>query len=142
MVPITQAAEGLIQFHDVGKDYATPSGVFSALQGVSFQVQAGEMLGVVGKSGSGKSTLLNLMTGIDRPSRGDIRVAGTQLRMLNEAQLAAWRGRSVGVVFQFFQLLPTLTVAENVVLPMEFSGVLPRAQRRKRALHLLAGPGQ
>jgi putative ABC transport system ATP-binding protein len=92
---------------------------------------------VVGKSGSGKSTMLNLIAGIDRPSAGEIAVAGTALGSLGESGLAAWRGRSIGLVFQFFQLLPTLTVAENVMLPMDFGRTYPAAERRPRALELL-----
>jgi putative ABC transport system ATP-binding protein len=104
-------------------------------------VHAGELVGIVGKSGSGKSTLLNLIAGIDRPSGGEVWVGGTAVHALSERRLAGWRGRNVGVVFQFFQLLPTLTVAENVMLPMDFCDTYPRAERRRRALGLLARMG-
>ena len=100
-------------------------------------VAAGEFVAVVGRSGSGKTTLLNLLAGIDRPTSGTVRVAGADLGTLSESGLAAWRGRNIGLVFQFFQLLPTLTVAENVMLPMDFAKTIPAGQRRDRALQLL-----
>jgi putative ABC transport system ATP-binding protein len=92
---------------------------------------------IVGKSGSGKSTLLNMVGGIDSPTSGVVTVADTAIQSLNPSRLAAWRGRTVGIVFQFFQLLPTLTVAENVMLPMDFLGTLPARRRLERALDLL-----
>ena len=94
-------------------------------------------MAVVGKSGSGKSTLINLITGIDRPTSGELWVAGTPIHTLNENRLAVWRGRAVGVVFQFFQLLPTLTVAENVMLPMDLTGSCKGSERESRAMRLL-----
>jgi putative ABC transport system ATP-binding protein len=131
----------LVDLAAVSKDYATPAGVLRALAGVSWRLDAGELVGVVGRSGSGKSTLLNLMAGIDRPTSGSVRVGGTALHALGEGPLAAWRGRNVGVVFQFFQLLPTLTIAENVALPMDLCDTCPARQRRARALDLLARVG-
>ena len=95
-------------------------------------------MAVVGRSGSGKSTLLNMVAGIDRPSSGSVSVGGTSIQGLSHDRLAVWRGRSVGIVFQFFQLLPTLTAVENVMLPMDFAGTYPAAERRRRALELLA----
>src|SRR6185295_18554182 len=92
---------------------------------------------ISGRSGSGKSTLLNLAGGIDRPTSGSVIVHGTDIRQLRESQLAGWRARTVGFVFQFFQLLPTLTVAENVILPMDFLRAIPAHERRKRAIELL-----
>jgi putative ABC transport system ATP-binding protein len=135
--PLATPAGAVIHLDDVSKVYAAASGPFSALSHVGFRAAAGEMLAVVGKSGSGKSTLLNMMTGIDRPSSGEVHVAGTAVHALKEGPLAAWRGRNVGVVFQFFQLLPNLTVAENVMLPMEFCNTYPPKERRARALMLL-----
>jgi putative ABC transport system ATP-binding protein len=108
-----------------------------ALDAVSIEVEAGAFAAITGKSGSGKTTLMNIVTGIDRPTEGEVVVAGQSLVGLDERALSLWRGRSVGVVFQFFQLLPTLTVAENVVLPMEFCKVYRPEERRRRALELL-----
>jgi putative ABC transport system ATP-binding protein len=126
-----------LQLRDVVKTYEGAAGTFTALDRVSMEVEQGEFVAVVGKSGSGKSTLINMIAGIDRPTSGDVRVAGTRLNELSESALAAWRGRHVGVVFQFFQLLPTLTIAENVVLPMDFGATYPVRERRPRALALL-----
>ena len=127
----------VIDLEDVTKAYATLAGPFVALDRVSLTVSRGQFLAVVGKSGSGKSTLINMIAGIDRPTSGEVRVAGTRLNALGESKLAAWRGRNVGIVFQFFQLLPTLTIAENVVLPMDFCATYPAAERRARALEIL-----
>jgi putative ABC transport system ATP-binding protein len=127
----------MITLNHVSKTYATPAGKFSALKEIDLAIKPGEFVGIVGKSGSGKSTLLNMVAGIDRPSAGSVAVAGTQIHDMSENKLAAWRGRNVGFVFQFFQLLPTLTAAENVVLPMDFSRTIPARDRRKRALALL-----
>ena len=127
----------MISLHQVSKTYETPAGKFAALQDVDLEIGAGQFVGVVGKSGSGKSTLLNMVAGIDRPTSGAVEVGGTAVHALSENKLAAWRGRNVGFVFQFFQLLPTLTAAENVMLPMDFSKTLPSRERRKRALELL-----
>jgi len=131
----------LILAHQVAKTYETPSGPFTALRDINLQVRAGKFVAVVGKSGSGKSTLINVLTGIDRPSGGEVHVAGTPVHALNQEQLATWRGRNVGVVFQFFQLLPTLTVIENVMLPMDFCNTYPIRERRTRALALLERVG-
>jgi putative ABC transport system ATP-binding protein len=127
----------MISLHQVSKKYETPAGVFAALRDVDVEIRAGEFVGVVGKSGSGKSTLLNMIAGIDRPSSGTVTVAGTTIHTLPENKLAVWRGRNVGFVFQFFQLLPTLTAVENVMLPMDFCKTFPARERRKRAEELL-----
>jgi len=127
----------VIDLRAVIKDYVGPSGALRALRGVDLQVREGELAAVVGRSGSGKSTLMNIVAGIDRPTQGEVFVAGTAVHTLNEGRLARWRGRNVGVVFQFFQLLPTLTVVENVMMPMDFCGTYPASQRRSRALSLL-----
>jgi putative ABC transport system ATP-binding protein len=127
----------MISLHQVNKKYETPAGTFSALRDVDVEIRAGEFVGIVGKSGSGKSTLLNMVAGIDRPSSGTVTVAGTAVHALSENKLAVWRGRNVGFVFQFFQLLPTLSAAENVMLPMDFCKSFPLRERRKRALALL-----
>ncbi len=127
----------MISLRQVSKTYETPAGKFSALKEVHLEIDAGEFVGVVGKSGSGKSTLLNMVAGIDRPTSGSVDVAGTAVHSLSENKLAVWRGRNVGFVFQFFQLLPTLTAAENVMLPMDFCKSFPLRDRRQRALELL-----
>jgi ABC-type lipoprotein export system ATPase subunit len=127
----------LISLRGVFKTYHTPAGDFPALRGVDLDVGYGEFVAVIGKSGSGKSTLLNVITGIDRPSYGEVWVDGTGVHGLSESKLAVWRGKSLGIVFQFFQLLPTLSVIENVMLPMDFSGVIPARERHSRALELL-----
>jgi putative ABC transport system ATP-binding protein len=121
----------------VVKSYSLPAGDFTALAGVDLRVDVGEFVTVVGRSGSGKTTLLNLMAGIDRVSAGEITIAGQAVHELRGSRLAAWRGRTIGLVFQFFQLLPTLTVVENVMLPMDFCAAVAARQRRPRALGLL-----
>lgn len=125
----------IIECRGVSKTY--PGFPAQALSDVGFTVAPGNFVTITGKSGSGKTTLLNLLTGIDRPSAGDLFVAGERVAALDEKALSRWRGRTVGVVFQFFQLLPTLTVAENVRLPMEFARVGRPADRTKRVLSLL-----
>lgn len=128
----------IIRLEDAAKSFPSRGGQsFPALRGVSLRVNDGDFIAVLGKSGSGKSTLLNLIAGIDRPSSGQVEVAGADLNRLSENSMAAWRGRNVGVVFQFFQLLPTLTVEENILLAMDFVGKIPAAGRRARARDLL-----
>ena len=131
----------MISLHQVTKTYETPAGKFAALKDIDLEIEPGQFVGIVGKSGSGKSTLLNMVAGIDRPSTGSVAVAGTEIQSMSENKLAAWRGRNVGFVFQFFQLLPTLTAAENVMLPMDFSKSVPLRERRKRAVALLERVG-
>lgn len=133
--------EPLISMTHVFKSYVTPSGSFEALRDIDLEVQKGEFVAVVGRSGSGKSTLINVLTGIDSPSSGEIHVASTAVHTLGEEELAKWRGKNVGVIFQFFQLLPTLTVAENVMLPMDFCNTFPPSERRPRAMALLEKMG-
>ena len=138
-----QASGGsrLIDLRQVTKAYSVAGGKFMALKGIDMRVDAGEFVAVVGKSGSGKSTLINMITGIDNPTSGEVFVAATPVHDLDQEQLAVWRGKNVGVVFQFFQLLPTLTIAENIVLPMDFCNVHPARERRQRALALLEKVG-
>ena len=126
----------LVRLENVEKVFKTRAGPFTALRGVDLQIQAGEFVAIVGPSGSGKSTLINMMTGIDRPTSGEVHVAGERLTGLSENKVAKWRGRNVGVVFQFFQLLPTLTVLENVMMPMHYCGTY-KGQRRERAMEML-----
>src|ERR1700728_3281441 len=128
----------LISLTGVAKAYESIAGPIVALHDVSLDVRQGEFVAIIGKSGSGKTTLINLLTGIDYPSTGAVRVASTDLHTLDQESLSAWRGKSVGVVFQFFQLLPSLTIAENVTLPMDFCNSWPARERRPRALDLLA----
>jgi len=129
--------ENVIEIEHLTKDYATGAGPIHILRDVSLEIQAGEFVAMVGPSGSGKSTLINMMTGIDRPTQGEVVVAGTRLNALNENQMARWRGRNVGVIFQFFQLLPALTLLENVMLPMDFCSAYPVGERTHRAMRLL-----
>jgi putative ABC transport system ATP-binding protein len=133
-----QAGQPLIELKKVEKAYRTPAGDFPALKGIDLRVQPGEFVAVAGKSGAGKSTLINMLTGIDRPTSGEIWVGPHGVHQMSEDQIAAWRGRNVGVVFQFFQLLPMLTCAQNVMLPMDFaSRYRSTKEMRERALHLL-----
>lgn len=131
----------LVSLRDVVKVYRGAAGVFTALNGINLQVEAGAFVSIVGKSGSGKSTLINVITGIDRPSSGEVLVAGVPVHTLSEEQIAVWRGRSVGVIFQFFQLLPTLTAVENILLAMDYGGRYPAAERPERAVALLERVG-
>jgi ABC-type lipoprotein export system ATPase subunit len=128
--------KSVVLLEKVEKVFKTPAGPFRALKGIDLHVDAGEFVAVVGPSGSGKSTLINMITGIDRPTSGEVHVVGERLTEMSENQVAKWRGRNVGVVFQFFQLLPTLTVLENVMMPMHYGGTY-RGERRERAMELL-----
>lgn len=125
----------------LNKTFHTDAGPFTALAGIDLELAAGELVAIVGPSGSGKSTLLHMLSGIDRPSSGEVHVDGTALHDLTEDALSAWRGRGVGIVFQSFQLLPTLTSLENVMLPMDFAGAWPTREREPRALGLLERMG-
>lgn len=127
----------LINLRNVEKVYQTAAGPFSALKGINLKVNKGEFVAVIGKSGSGKSTLINTITGIDRPTSGEVFVGDTAVHTLNEGQLAEWRGRNQGVIFQFFQLLPTLTVLENVMLPMDFCNIYTAKERVERGMYYL-----
>jgi ABC-type lipoprotein export system ATPase subunit len=127
----------LIQLRDVHKSYKTAVGDYPALRGIDLEIQAGEFVSVIGKSGSGKTTLINMITGIDRPTSGEVWVNQTPVHTLSESAMARWRGRNLGIVFQFFQLLPIISVIENVMLPMDFCRTYPIREREPRALHLL-----
>ena len=127
----------LIDLTSVTKAYQTDAGLFMALKGIHLHINAGEFVAIIGKSGSGKTTLINMITGLDRPTGGEILVGGEKVEKLGENRLAIWRGRTIGVVFQFFQLLPTLTALENVMLPMDFCATPAFNDRRDRALELL-----
>jgi putative ABC transport system ATP-binding protein len=134
-------AAAVIELRGVTKSFVTAAGPFDALRHVDLVVEPGRFVAVVGKSGSGKSTLLNMIAGIDRPTRGEVWVAGTPVHTLGEGALARWRGRDLGIVFQFFQLLPTLTAIENVMLPMDFAGMHAPPERPRRARALLEAVG-
>jgi len=127
----------LVDLREVVKTYQSSAGTFTALKGVDLQVEAGAFVSIIGKSGSGKSTLINVITGIDRPTSGEVIVDHVHIHTLNEERIAIWRGRSIGVIFQFFQLLPTLTAVENILLAMDYGGRYPRTERPERALYLL-----
>ncbi len=129
--------EYLIEARSVVKTFKTAAGPFTALNEVNLRVNRGEFVAIIGKSGSGKSTLLNMLTGIDRPTSGEVYVDDAPVHTLSEGQLAKWRGKHLGIVFQFFQLLPTLTLLENVMLPMDLCGLYSVRERKKRAMGLL-----
>ncbi len=131
----------IIELRQVVKSFELEAGTFYALKGIDLSIAAGEFVAVVGKSGSGKSTLVNMIAGIDRPSTGQVFVAGAAVHGVSENRLAEWRGVTVGVVFQFFQLLPTLTVVENIMLPMDFCNVYGARDRRPMAMALLEQVG-
>jgi putative ABC transport system ATP-binding protein len=137
----TDVNGALIDLRDVVKTYETGAGGLTVLKDITLQVRPGEFVSVVGPSGSGKSTLLNMITGIDRPTSGEVFVGDQAVHALSENQLARWRGRHVGVIFQFFQLLPTLTTMENVMLPMDFCDTYRRRERKRRVMHLLEQVG-
>jgi ABC-type lipoprotein export system ATPase subunit len=134
-------AAPMIDLQGITKVYETAVGPFPALKGIDLQVYPGEFVAVVGKSGSGKSTLINVFTGIDHPTAGEAIVAQTHIRRLDEGQMAEWRGRHLGIVFQFFQLLPTLTIVENVMLPMDLCQMYDPGEREEHAFHLLEQVG-
>lgn len=127
----------LIELRNIVKTYETAAGKFTVLKGVDVSISKGEFVAVIGKSGSGKSTLVNMITGIDRPTSGEVLVGDTLVNTLSESKMAVWRGRNLGIIFQFFQLLPTLSLIENVMLPMDFCNMYSPSERRKRAMHLL-----
>src|SRR6476620_5408709 len=129
----TLILETLIELESVVKIYRTGKLEYPALRGVDLRIDAGEMVAVVGPSGSGKTTIMNMITGIDRPTAGSVIVDGQQIDELGEEQLAVWRGRNVGIVFPFFQLLPTLTAVENAVLPLDFARRGSKRERFERA---------
>lgn len=132
-----KGTEPFIQVQQVVKTFKTAAGKFTALKDVSADFHQGEFVSVVGKSGSGKSTLVNMLTGIDHPTSGKVKIGDTYVHGLNESKMARWRGRNLGIVFQFYQLLPMLSLLENVMLPMDLSEMYTPAEREKRAMGLL-----
>jgi len=137
MDPIVQAEKPLIQLRDVTKTYRSSSGDFPALKGIHAEFYRGELVGIIGKSGAGKSTLINMMAGIDQLTSGEVWFGDIPVHTLTEDQKATWRSQSVGVVYQTFQLMPTLSLLDNILLPMEFSGLYKRGQSEELALELL-----
>jgi ABC-type lipoprotein export system ATPase subunit len=131
----------LIKLRQVVKRYKTSAGEYLALRGVNVDIPTSEFVAIVGKSGSGKSTLLNMITGIDHPTEGEVWVNGTNIYKMTESERALWRGRNIGIVFQFFQLLPMLTLLENTMLPMDYCDTFPAAERPGRAMQLLSMVG-
>jgi ABC-type lipoprotein export system ATPase subunit len=129
--------EHLIEIRNIVKTFQSAAGTFTALKGVDLKIDRGEFMAIIGKSGSGKSTLMNMITGIDRPTSGEVLIGDTAVHTLDESRMALWRGRTIGIVFQFFQLLPALSLVENIMLPMELCGMYIPRQRRARALELL-----
>ena len=127
----------IIELKDIVKKFPVGDDEITILHGISLNIQQGEFVSIVGPSGNGKSTLLNMVTGIDRPSGGEVLVSGLPVHAMSENQLAKWRGQEVGIIFQFFQMLPSLSLLQNVVLPMELANKFKRAQRRERAMDLL-----
>lgn len=136
--PAQPQEDHLIELKGIQKEFKTDAGPFLALKGIDLKIKPGEFVGVIGKSGSGKSTMINMITGIDRPTDGEVWVNGTPIHKFSENQMAKWRGINMGVVFQFFQLLPTLTVVENVMLPMDFGNKYSSRDRREKAMNILA----
>lgn len=133
--------EAIIQLKDVHKAYQVEQMEIPVLKGISLQINQGEFVSIIGGSGNGKSTLLNMITGIDHPTSGEVVVNGRTLSNMSENELALWRGEAVGIVFQFFQLLPALNLLQNIIMPMDFTKKLSRSARKERALNLLAMVG-
>lgn len=131
----------MISLISAAKSYKTPASTFTALKPIDLEIAGGEFVAITGPSGSGKSTLLNLVGGIDVPSSGEVVVSGKPISNLNESRLAAFRGQHIGIVFQFFQLIPTLTALENTVLAMDLVNIIPRTDRKSRAEELLDSVG-
>jgi len=127
----------MIDLRYVNKSYKTAVGDYPALKSIDLQINAGEFVSIIGKSGSGKSTLLNMITGIDHPTNGEVFVNGTAVHEMGENKIARWRGNNLGIVFQFFQLLPIISVIENIMLPMDFCRTYPMNERHGRAMQLL-----
>jgi putative ABC transport system ATP-binding protein len=132
-----QGEKPLIHIHQLVKTYHSAAGDFTVLKGIDADIYAGEFVAVVGRSGSGKSTLINMVAGIDRPTSGQILVGDVEVNRLREGELSVWRGRNLGIVFQFFQLLPMLSLLNNIMLPMDFCHMYTPRQRRERAMELL-----
>jgi putative ABC transport system ATP-binding protein len=133
----TNGNNHIVEIIDVVKSFPVGDGEVTVLKGLSLDVENGEFISIVGPSGNGKSTLLNMITGIDKPTNGEVLVTGREIHNLSENKLAAWRGEHVGIVFQFFQMLPALSLLQNIILPMDFANKYSRGEKRDRAMHLL-----
>lgn len=130
-----------IRIQNLTKVYRTDAGDFPALKKINLSIERGELISLVGRSGSGKTTLLNMLTGIDHPTEGEIMIDQVPVHALREDDVAAWRGRHVGIVFQFFQLLPLLTIEENILMALDFANSMPRGKRQQRVQTVLAQVG-
>jgi putative ABC transport system ATP-binding protein len=137
----TNGNNHVVEIIDVIKSFPVGDGEVTVLKGLSFDVEKGEFVSIVGPSGNGKSTLLNMITGIDRPTDGEVIVTGLEVHKMSENKLAAWRGKHVGIVFQFFQMLPALSLLQNIILPMDFAKKFSRREKSQRAMHLLETVG-
>lgn len=131
----------VVKLIDVVKSFPVGDGEVTVLKGLSLDIKSGEFVSIVGPSGNGKSTLLNMITGIDRPTDGQVIVTGREIHTMSENKLAAWRGEHVGIVFQFFQMLPSLSLLQNIILPMDFAKKYKPRERRERAISLLESVG-
>jgi ABC-type lipoprotein export system ATPase subunit len=131
----------MINFKGLEKTYQSKSGDYYALKNINFSIKSGEYVIIAGKSGSGKTTLLNVLTGVDKPTAGEVMVGSNMISSFDEGKMADWRGNSIGIVFQFFQLIPTLSVVENVLLPMDLVKKIPVKERKNRAMMLLTKVG-
>lgn len=140
-IPGSNGKEPIVDVIEVYKSFPVGDSEVTILKGLSLEVKQGEFVSIVGPSGNGKSTLLNMITGIDRPTNGEVIVTGEEIHKLSENQLAAWRGQHVGIVFQFFQMLPSLSLLQNVILPMDFAKKYTSRERRERAMDLLQAVG-
>ena len=136
-----QTGDPIIKLDSITKAYDTPTGPFTALHDIDLTIYPKEFVAIIGKSGSGKTTMLNILAGIDRPTGGALTIADARIHGLSESELSTWRGKNIGLVFQFFQLLPTLTVAENIMLAMDLVKVIPADERRSRTIELLKEVG-
>jgi putative ABC transport system ATP-binding protein len=134
---VADQVTNLIELRDLRKSYHTPAGPIFALKNINLSVQRGEFVAIMGKSGAGKSTLVNMIAGIDRPDSGEIIINGVSVPHLNEDERARWRGLNMGVIFQFFQLLPSINLIRNITIPMEFCNCYTASERKTRAYSLL-----
>ncbi|MFA9405563.1 MAG: ABC transporter ATP-binding protein [Anaerolineales bacterium] len=136
-ITATSSNGNLIEVRDLVKVYHTAAGDFEALRGIQLGIEKGEFVALYGKSGAGKSTLINMITGIDEPTSGEVMVNGAPLHMMQADELSRWRGENMGIIFQFFQLIPSLTLIENITLPMDFCSTFPIGEQASRAVELL-----